>query len=209
MISLFINTATKKLVISLIKDNSIIYSYTDNCDTTLSEKIMVELDKAFSTTNLKVNDIDNIFVVNGPGSFTGIRVGITVAKVIAWSLNKEIHTISSLELLSTCGVKGKYYAPLIDARRDYVYAAMYDADLNQIIPDQYILLDDFIKKLSNYDVLLISEDDFNFDTYNSSYDVIKVINNHMNDESINPHAVNPNYLKLTEAEEKYNRDKSN
>lgn len=207
MISFFISTATKRLLLSIIKDNELIYSYNEYNDNTLSERIMPVIDEAFNKTNITANDIDKIYVVNGPGSFTGIRVGITIAKTIAWALNKEIYTISSLELLSSTKVNTKYIVPLIDARRGFVFTALYDNELNLIIDESHILLDDFKNIISNYEVTYISEDDFSFDTINSEYDILKLLNKHKNDKSINPHAVNPNYLKLTEAEERLNNDK--
>ena len=206
MISLFISTATKRLLVSIIKDNEVIYSFNEYNDNTLSERIMPVIDDAFNKSNITANDIDRIYVVNGPGSFTGIRVGITIAKTIAWVLKKEIFTISSLELLSSTKVDTKYIAPLIDARRGFVYAGLYDTELNSIIDESHILLDEFKTKISNYDVTYISEDEFSFDTVKSDYDVLKLINKHLNDKALNPHSVNPNYLKLTEAEEKLKND---
>jgi len=206
MISLFISTATKRLLVSIIKDNEVIYSFNEYNDNTLSERIMPVIDDAFNKSNITANDIDRIYVVNGPGSFTGIRVGITIAKTIAWVLKKEIFTISSLELLSSTKVDTKYIAPLIDARRGFVFAGLYDTELNSIIDESHILLDEFKTKISNYDVTYISEDEFSFDTVKSDYDVLKLINKHLNDKALNPHSVNPNYLKLTEAEEKLKND---
>ena len=206
MISLFISTATKRLLLSIIKDNKVLYIYNEYNDNTLSERIMPVLDDALSKTNIVLDDIDNIYVVNGPGSFTGIRVGITIAKTIAWALKKKIYTISSLELLSSTNVDTKYIVPLIDARRGYVFTAMYDKDLNLVIDEQHTLLEEFKNVISSYDVTYISEDEFNFSVNPSSYDVLKLISKHSNDKDINPHAVNPNYLKLTEAEEKLNND---
>lgn len=209
MISLFISTATKRLIISLIKNDEIIYNYNEYNDNTLSERIMPVLDDALNKSQIDINDIDNIYVVNGPGSFTGIRVGITIAKTLAWTLNKNIYTISSLELLSSTNVNTKYIAPLIDARRGYVFAGLYDNNLNNIISEQHILLDDFKELIKDYEYTYIAEDSFNFDVSPSKYDILKLINKHKNDDSLNPHVIIPNYLKLTEAEEKYNNDKKN
>ena len=143
MISLFISTATKRLIVSVIKDNNVVYNYNEYNDNTLSERIMPVIDEAFTKSNITANDIDKIYVVNGPGSFTGIRVGITIAKTIAWALNKEIYTISSLELLSSSNVDTKYIMPLIDARRGYVFTGLYDNELNLIKKECHVLLDEF------------------------------------------------------------------
>ena len=201
MNSLFINTSTKKLLIAIIKDDKILFEYKDDNSNELSSKIFPIIDDAFKKSGLKPNDIDTIFVTNGPGSFTGIRIGLTIAKVMAWSLNIKVIPISSLELMASTKTS-KCVASLIDARRGYVFAGLYDNDLNAIIEDKYCLLNDFINEI-NKDVMFVSHDNFEFEVCDSDYDILKVINKHINDAGINPHKLNPNYLKLTEAEEKF------
>lgn len=198
---LFINTSTNKLIISIVEDNEIKYLYDDNNSNELSSKIMPIIDEAFKETKMVPNDIDTIFVTNGPGSFTGIRIGLTIAKVMAWSLKIKVIPISSLEFMASGHNGNEYVVPMIDARRDYVFAGMYDSNLNSIIKDEYILFDEFIKKISNKKYNIVSHE---LDYDEPQYDVIKIINKHINDEGINPHKLNPNYLKLTEAEEKFN-----
>ena len=202
MKSLFINTSTKKLIISIVLDDKVKYLYFNDTNTDLSINIMPIIDEAFSKTNLTPKDIDTIFVTNGPGSFTGIRIGLTVAKVMAWSLKIKVIPISSLELMASGSVE-RLIAPLIDARRDYVYAAVYDSELNPIIADSHISFDEFKNKTKDKDVIYVSDDIFDFKTATPGYDILKVINKHKNDSGVNPHELNPNYLKLTEAEERF------
>lgn len=192
MIYLFIDTASNNLIISIVKNMEMIYCFNELNDTTLSSKIMPIIDEAFKKTNLKINDIDKIFIVNGPGSFTGIRVGVTIAKVIGWSLNIPLIVLSELELLATIASNTKYNVPIIDARRGYVYAGIYDQHLNSYLEEQHILLKEL--KLPD-DYTLISSGDIN---------IIKIIKKHENDLAINPHELKPNYLKKTEAEEHLN-----
>lgn len=209
MISLFISTATDRIIVAIIKENEVIYNYNDVNSNKLSEIIMPIIDEAFHTTNLKPNDIDRIYVVNGPGSFTGIRVGVTIAKVMAWGLKRPIIPISSLELLASNSVSDKYLVPLIDARRDYVYCAVYNDNLELVQNEKHILLDDLIKNISGLDVQFVSENNFDFEVVKPEYNLLKIINKHLNDPFINPHQVNPNYLKLTEAEENFNKQNDN
>ena len=164
------------------------------------DKIKTMLDEC----NLKPNDIDKIIVVNGPGSFTGIRIGITIAKVYAWSLNIPITTIYSLEAMSLSGNPKKIHVPMINARRGYVFAAIYDENQKAILKPQHILISDLEKELqslSNYEI--ISNDEFkefpSISKYNPDFN--RIIKEFKDKECINPHAVNPEYLKLTEAEE--------
>lgn len=204
MKALFINTATKTTVVSIIIDNKIKYLYKNSSSKDLSVELMPIIDKAFQNSLIKPNDLDTIFVTNGPGSFTGIRIGLTVAKTMAWGMKIKVVPISSLEFMAATATDKKYIVPLIDARRGYVFAGVYDEKLNSIIKDSYILLDDLKKELEDKEVFYVSDDEFSFEVNESGYDILKVINKHKDDKAINPHNLNPNYLKKTEAEEKLN-----
>lgn len=189
---LFIDSATTNLVVAIINDGKLVYIYNNNDGHDTSSKMMPVLAEAFEKANLKPQDIDKIFAVNGPGSFTGIRVGLTVAKTMAYALNIPVVPISSLEVMAS-GFGG---TALINARRGYVFAGSYDENLNIIYPDSYILMNNNLQKP------YISYDNFDFSCDKPNIDVLKIIKKHENDETINPHALNPNYLKMTEAEEK-------
>lgn len=196
---LFIDTATTNLVVAIINDGKIAYMYDNNDSHDTSSKMMPILAHAFDNTKIKPCDINKIFVVNGSGSFTGIRVGLTVAKTMAYTLNIPIITISSLEVMAS-GISG---TALINARRGYVFAGTYDDNLNVLYNDSYVKMDNNLKKP------YISYDMFDFETIKPKLDLLKVILKHENDISVNPHKVNPNYLKLTEAEENFNHDRNN
>ena len=190
---LFIDTCSNSLIISTIINNKIDYFFIDKNNNDTSSKVMKVINEA--VPDIKI--IDKIFVVNGPGSFTGIRVGVTIAKTIGFCLNIPIIKLSELELLATTNTDTKYNVALIDARRGYVYAGIYDKDLNCYLEDQHILLSD-IKYPVDYTII---------NSYDN-IDLLKIIKKHEFDEPINPHNLNPNYLKRTEAEEKLD-DKRN
>ncbi len=190
---LFIDTCSNCLIISTIINNKIDYFFIDKNNNDTSSKVMKVLKDAVND----INTIDKIFVVNGPGSFTGIRVGVTIAKTIGFCLNIPIISLSELELLATTNTDADYNVALIDARRGYVYAGIYDKDLNCCLNDQHILLSD-IKYPNNYTVI---------DNYDN-IDLLKIIKKHEFDNPINPHDLKPNYLKRTEAEERLD-DKRN
>lgn len=188
---LFIDSATTNLVVAIINEGKIAYIYNNNDGHDTSSKMMSVLAEAFDKTELKPQDIDKIFVVTGPGSFTGIRVGLTVAKTMAYTLNIPIVPISSLEVMAS----GNGGTALINARRGYVFAGTYDENLNNVYPDSYVLMSDKLDKP------YISYDEFDFTVEKPKIDVLKVILKHENDTPVNPHTIKPNYLKMTEAEE--------
>ena len=190
---LFIDSATTNLVVAIIDCGKISYIYDNNDGHDTSSKMMLVLSEAFDTACLKPQVIDKIFVVTGPGSFTGIRVGLTVAKTMAYALNIPIVPISSLEVMASCHGG----TALINARRGYVFAGTYDEKLNVIYPDSYVLMSDKLDKP------YISYDEFEFTVEKPKIDVLKVIKKHENDYPINPHTLKPNYLKMTEAEENF------
>ena len=190
---LFIDTCSNCLIISTIINNKIDYFFIDKNNNDTSSKVMKVLKEAVAD----INTVDKIFVVNGPGSFTGIRVGVTIAKTIGFCLNIPIIKLSELELLATTNTDTKYNVSLIDARRGYVYVGIYDKDLNCYLQDQHILLND-IKYPNSYTTI---------DNYDN-IDLIKMIKKHEFDDPINPHDLKPNYLKRTEAEEKLDDKRS-
>lgn len=199
MTYLFIDTANS-FIISIIRDYEIIYYKNDISNSDTSSKVMPILDEAFKITNLTINDINKIFVVNGPGSFTGIRVGVTIAKTICYCLGVPLIGLSELELMATTNTNSDYVAPIIDARRGFVYGAIYDKNLNSYLKENHILLDELKNKLPNNCVFVENSNDI---------DLIRIIKKHEFDNSITPHELKPNYLKKTEAEENLNDKRNN
>lgn len=203
MISLLIDTCTKNVCIALFNDKVLLDKIVHSNQIDLSSNFMVLVNDILSKNNVKVENVDKFFVAVGPGSFTGIRIGVTCAKVMAWALKKDVIPFSSLELLAAVDSSTDYIVPLIDAKRGFVFAGIYDNQLNSIISDDYIKLDDLLKKIeSGKTVTYISLDNFDLNTNLPVYNVNKIIEKHYNDIPINPHSLNPNYLKKTEAEEK-------
>ena len=190
---LFVDSATATLVVAIVIDGEIKYKYNKRVDKDMSSNLMPVVEEAFQVSGIKPNELDKIFAVNGPGSFTGIRVGLTVAKTMAWALKIPVVPISSLEVIASTGNDTNNIA-LIDARRGYVYAGAYDQDLNNTFEDTHALFSDL-----NISGTYISYD--NFEGLKPDIDILKVIKKHENDEGVNPHSLNPKYLKLTEAEE--------
>ncbi len=207
MISLFIDTCDTEYIVSIIKDNETLFFFKSENSKDLSTKLLKKIDEAFHSINLSIQDVDKIFVTNGPGSFTGIRVGVTVAKTLAYSLNKDIYTISRLECMASTKCNTDIIVPYIDARRDYVFAGIYDQNLNCLMKDNYLSKDCLLEKINDQEVTFISCQNLIDGSVPPNVDVVKILEHHKSDSKINPHSVKPNYLKKTEAEE--NRDKGN
>ena len=207
MISIFVDTALSFIRIALFKDDCLIDFINEKCDNNMSEKFDMKVRDLFNRNSLSFDNVDKIYTVTGPGSFTGIRVGMTFSKVLAMSLGLKITPISELQVLAST-ITDNDKAPLIDARRGYVYAGIYDENLNNILDDKYILLDDFLN--ISKDVQYISYDNFeHIFTTQPSIDFEKIINKNKDKKQIEHQVLTPNYLKLTEAEENLRKKNEN
>ena len=207
MISLFVDTALSYIRIALFKDDKLIDFINEKCEKNMSSLFDVRVRDLFQRNCLSLNDVNKIYTVTGPGSFTGIRVGMTFSKVLAMSLGIKITPISELQVLAS-SISDGLVAPMIDARRGYVYAGVYDKDLNIVVGDKYILLDDFLNIDMN--VLYVSYDSFeHISTVQPEIDFEKVIYVNRNSKQIDHQVLSPNYLKLTEAEENLRKKKEN
>ncbi len=202
---LYIDTSSNYLYSAIAEDKTILAEVKEEFGQSLSEEALPKIVTLFEQANLNPKDIQKIIVVDGPGSFTGIRIGITIAKVYAWSLNIPITTIKSLEAMAISSDNKKIHIPMINARRGYVYAAIYGAENEVILKPQHIELKELQKEVEKLvqDYEFISNDEFDTEFIKETYspNFSKIIMHYKDRENINPHAVNPEYLKLTEAEE--------
>ncbi|MPQ27330.1 tRNA (adenosine(37)-N6)-threonylcarbamoyltransferase complex dimerization subunit type 1 TsaB [Bacillus paralicheniformis] len=164
MTILAIDTSNLTLGVALIKDGKMIAEHISHLKKNHSVRAMPAIDELLKECGLEPNDLTQIAVAKGPGSYTGVRIGVTIAKTLAWSLNIPIKTVSSLEVLAA---NGRFFqgliCPLFDARRGQVYTGLYqykDGKLHDLEEDQNILLEDWLKKLKAMDqqVLFIGSD---------------------------------------------------
>lgn len=200
---LYIDTSTDYLYTGIVSDNILLAEIKQRFNHDLSKYALYEISEMLKKININPSEVDKIIVVNGPGSFTGIRVGMTIAKIYAYSLKKKIISISSLDAMQISTTSNNLIVPVIDARRGFVYAGIYQ-DNKELLKKQYIKFEDLLDKLNNYqkEYTIVSNDNLkinNIVSYNPN--ILKIVNTYKDKKDINPHLVEPNYLKLTEAEE--------
>lgn len=200
---LLIDTSTDIVNIAIANDDNLLFSFHKKIESNLFVVALQLINDALTKCSLSIKDIDKIFASLGPGSFTGIRIGLTIVKTISWALKKDVIPISSLEIIASSSFNSKYIVPYIDAKRENCYAAVYDSDLNIIENERFTSKRDFIENRSS-DYKIVS-----YDSQNLEIDFMKIIKKHVNDLPINPHLINPNYLKKTEAEENLNKKNDN
>ncbi len=141
MLTLCIDTAYKYLTCALIRDNQIISSYSKECFKKQSEEVFNALKEVFEGAGVERKAIDSICITEGPGSYTGVRIGMTIAKVIGETIPVDVYKISTLRLYAAdrenCMV-------VMDARASRVYCGVYDRDL--------IVMDDQALEIRDVDV---------------------------------------------------------
>ena len=207
---LYIDTSSSYLYTGLIDNTKIIAEIKKEYNQELSKVALPEIVSMFENNAIEPKNIQKIIVVNGPGSFTGIRIGITIAKVYAWSLKIPITTITSLEAMAISSESDMVRVPIIDARRGYCYSAIFDKDEKEVLKPCYITYNELqkeLEKINTYKIISNDQDKISIpcnkvEKYNPN--ILKIVEYFKNKKEINPHAINPEYLKLTEAEENKN-----
>lgn len=183
MHTLFIDTHYKDIVIVLFKDNDLLDKSIINNVKSTSVETMPAIINLLDHNNLKQNDINKIAVCIGPGSFTGTRIGVTIAKTFAYSLNIPIVTLTSIDLVGLNLDKESYVSVL---ENNGAFVALYD---NKILDEiKYYNKEEYEEFKNNNNV--IENIDINYN---------KLINFINNQKEENVHDVNPIYVKTIEA----------
>ena len=120
-IVLYIDTCNKYMCVGLSKGDTLVYKKQYEAFKRQSEVAALEIDECLKSCNVKASELTKIVVTNGPGSYTGIRIGLTLAKVMSRVLNIELVCLSSLQAM--CGLANK--CAIIDARSSRVYYGKY------------------------------------------------------------------------------------
>lgn len=224
MKALAIDTSNYVLGISLIDEIHVIGEYITNLKKNHSVRAMPAIDSLLKECDIVPQDLDKIIVAIGPGSYTGVRIGVSIAKTLAWSLNLPIVGVSSLEALAANGrFFNGYICPLFDARRGQVYTGLYQSTNEGLIvleEDKNVLLEDwatFLKEKRKPVLFLGNDVHIHLDTIKEKLMEYAVIGQQpiqipraselaflgLNKQAIDVHALVPNYIRLAEAEAKW------
>ena len=117
----------------------------------------VAIRQALTDAGKKIEDLDAVALTAGPGSYTGLRIGMAAAKGLCYALDIPLIAISTLEAMASVGTGSDtdYICPMIDARRMEVFTALYDKELNPLIPPCAMILDkdSFAGYLQQYKII--------------------------------------------------------
>ena len=141
-----IETSTKACSVALHNYGElIVYSEDVTANFSHSEKLLKFISELFSDANLSLSDLDAIAVSMGPGSYTGLRIGVSTAKGLCYGLDIPLISISTLKAMSfgmALEIKADLYCPMIDARRMEVYSAFFDKNNTEVRKIQADIIDE-------------------------------------------------------------------
>ncbi|HLQ73119.1 MAG TPA: tRNA (adenosine(37)-N6)-threonylcarbamoyltransferase complex dimerization subunit type 1 TsaB [Bacillota bacterium] len=218
---LAIDTTNHILGVALLSNNKVLGEIVTDSKRGQTERLMPAIEFIMNEASMVPEQLDRIVVAEGPGSYTGVRIGITTAKTLAWSLNIPVVAVSSLELLAYNGKNfPEFISPFFDARRGTVFTGLYkwiDNTIVQVSDHTNVLMEDWLNMLKerNDQVLFISPHiDLHrekiIDRLGASSVVLDDVFNYprpshlakigIERESVDQFSLTPNYLRLAEAE---------
>lgn len=193
MNKIILDTSTEYLYVSIIKNDEEVFNEVLYGKNNHSEKLMGIIEKGLG--DMPAKELDEVIVGIGPGSYTGVRVALTVAKVLAWTINKPLKTISSLTLVASGYLKEDgVYAISSIAKKGHVYGKIIEVmngKINILLNDIFLNDECFEKEIEKIkaeknNILIINNENYKFDNFviDENSDVVSSV-----------HEVVPNYLR--------------
>ncbi|AUJ25135.1 tRNA (adenosine(37)-N6)-threonylcarbamoyltransferase complex dimerization subunit type 1 TsaB [Virgibacillus dokdonensis] len=221
---LAMDTSNQVLGVAIQQDDTILGEMVTNLPKNHSVLLMPAIDRLMQEVNMKPEQLDKIVVAKGPGSYTGVRIGLSTAKSMAWALNIPVIGVSSLEVLA---YQGRFFngiiSPFFDARRGLAYAGCYRFVNNQLQlfrKEENVAMQDLLEELKSLEksILFLSPD-----ISIHQEQIISIVGNRavIPEEQVHvirpthliaaakekqvgsTHTLRPNYLRLAEAEAKW------
>ena len=138
MLTLALDTSTRVCTVGLVQDGHVLAEYDISVGLTHSEGLMPQMDQMFARTGIKKENTDRIAVSIGPGSFTGLRIGLAAAEAMAYAWQCGICGVNTLEAMAyNIPVEGVVLVPVLDAQKGNFYTAFYEwaaGDLREVRP---------------------------------------------------------------------------
>ena len=190
---LVIDSATKFLYVALYSDLDCLGKYYEEGNNDHSVQLMKEIERIFNNNECKISDLDEIIIGIGPGSYTGLRIGVVVAKMFGWNNSIKVLSVSSLALMASSITSDKMIIPEIDARRGNSFLGGYQYNgksLDLAIKEKMVNLEDFVDSVNN-ECEIVSKGEMNLEV---------ILNSNLLFEVKDIHSLSPNYLRITEAE---------
>jgi tRNA threonylcarbamoyladenosine biosynthesis protein TsaB len=188
MKTLVLDASTSLLYIAFYNNNEEIFVLKGKGQNNHSENMLTGVKTGLEQCNLKMKDFGRIIVGIGPGSYTGLRVALTVAKMFAWTLNIPLYTVSSLDMLASGYYhKDGTYAIVTRAKKGHVYVKLVEVKsgkINIIFNDCFLKTEEFYQKIEAYDYFEINMENCLLEPLNLELKLVEDL-----------HGITPNYLR--------------
>jgi len=162
-----IETATQICSISLAKDGALLAIRELNEKNVHAEVLTVFIQEIMAEASLGLSDIDAVAISKGPGSYTGLRIGLSTAKGLCYSLDIPLISVSSLQAMAQYAAmmlkdeikENTLFAPMIDARRMEVYSAFYNTDIEKVSKIEPHIFSEasFVEEEKDHELLLVGD----------------------------------------------------
>lgn len=161
---LAIDTSSFVMGIAVTESERTLGEVTTNIKKNHSIRLMPAIEQLMKEVGVSPKELEKVIVANGPGSYTGVRIGVTTAKTLAWSLGIPVIGVSSLAVMAQAG---RYFegviSPIMDARRGQVYTGHYVSNNDVVVgneSDRLVMLTDWLDDLDKEDkqVLFVGQD---------------------------------------------------
>jgi len=147
-----VDTSTMTAGVGMVDDGQVLVDLKFDVRVTYSEILMPAVDLVLKTVGLRIDELDGFAISIGPGSFTGLRIGLATIKGLCFASGKPLASVPSLDALASSSLYCRYpVAALLDAKKDQVYAAIYDTGEGELTrKSEYMALDieELAKKVS-------------------------------------------------------------
>ena len=214
-------TSAKAASVALFDGQNLLAEQYQNTGLTHSQTLLVMAEDLLQQCVMSARDVEGVAVANGPGSFTGVRIGVAAAKGFAWGGEIPIYGVSTLEAMARgLGIFEGYVCPVMDARRSQVYNALFYVNqgmLTRQTPDRAIALEDLKKELEKLEKPIFLVGDGSVLCYNTLKDNVPNLilppEWRMHQRAVgvglaalaqenadDPAGLAPNYLRLSQAE---------
>lgn len=193
MFQVLLDSSSKYLSVGLAKEGHVIDKIFYEAWQRQSEMMASELETILKRNNVKNSDIDSVVVGIGPGSYTGVRIAVTIGKTLAYALHTKIYRVSSLSLLRN---ESKPTVCVFNARSGRSYVGVYEDD-KCLLKDCVMTNDEFLKYISEHKDYIVNGELSHLGLESAQYDTIENLAKGLKEENLaeNPFVVNPAYLK--------------
>ncbi len=196
---LAVDTSGVHLTVALIDENAVISEFTEDTGLRHSISLMPTIERVLEKGKTQLNEIDVFACVVGPGSFTGIRIGVSTIKALSYANDKSVLPITSFEVLEYNKQKGKNLS-IIDARHDNYYAMGY-TDRIESYPACFLNKEQILKLSEEYTILSATDCDITNANCNLLDGLVNAVREKINNKVTDKEALIPLYVKKSQAEE--------